>query len=178
MGHRAGLSALTRAVTTDDLLSWSRMVALLEEQSPLWTPGTAWSYHALTHGWLVGEILRRITDLSVGELLQRSVAAPLAVDFHVGLPSSLIGRVSCLGITDARVEQSRAQEAGWNKLGPNWDRLALTLGGALPPELAGPDKAGFNDPRLWHAEIPGAGGIGTARALAKIWSATVVRPKG
>ena len=67
--------------------------------------------------------------------------------------------------------------SGRPRAGDDWGSRAGTLGGALPDALAGPD-AGFNDPRLWEAQIPGAGGIADARSLARIWSATVCETFG
>ena len=171
LSHRAGLSALRVRLTTEDILDWERMIRVLEAQEPLWPPGHGHAYHALTHGWLVGEVIRRVSGKSAGRQFADAVAGPLDADAWIGLPRSGNARVSYLTVGDSLARQVAADDE------VSWGTLATTLGGALPGALAGPDD-GFNDPRLWQAEIPGAGGIADARSLARIWSATVCETAG
>ena len=171
LSHRAGLSALRVRLTTEDILDWESMIRVLEEQEPLWPPGQGHAYHALTHGWLVGEVIRRVSGKSPGRQFADAVAGPLNADAWIGLPRSGNARVSYLTVGDSLARQVAADGE------ESWGALATTLGGALPGALAGPDD-GFNDPRLWQAEIPGAGGIADARSLARIWSATVCQTAG
>ena len=171
LSHQAGLSAPRVRLTTEDILDWQSMIRVLEEQEPLWPPGQGHAYHALTHGWLVGEVIRRVTGKSPGRHFADAVAGPLAADAWIGLPRAGNARVSYLTVGDSLVRQ--VAEEGEE----TWGTLATTLGGVLPAALAGPDD-GFNDPRLWQAEIPGAGGIADARSLARIWSATVCDTAG
>ena len=171
LSHQAGLSALRVRLTTDDILDWEKMIRVLEEQEPLWPPGRGHAYHALTHGWLVGEVIRRVSGKSPGRQFADAVAGPLDADAWIGLPLGANARVSYLTVGDSLARQVAADGE------ENWGTLATTLGGALPGALTGPDD-GFNDPRLWQAEIPGAGGIADARSLARIWSATVCRTEG
>ncbi|MBU1174042.1 MAG: beta-lactamase family protein [Alphaproteobacteria bacterium] len=174
LSHRAGLSAPRRDLGLEDVLDWDRMVAVLAEQEPLWVPGTGHAYHAITHGWLNGEVIRRVTGKSVGANLAERIAAPLAVDMTVGRPEAL--RVPPAHVVaDPALSQFWRDEAA--KPEPNWLLRSMTLGHALPADLVTPD-GGFNDPRLQAAEIPGAGGIASARALATIWSATVTETNG
>ncbi|PXA97532.1 carboxylesterase [Nostoc sp. 3335mG] len=169
MSHRAGLSALRNPVTRDGLFDWSTMTGLLAAEEPLWPPGEGHQYHALTHGWLAGELVRRATSLPVGEAFSRLVTRPLGVEAFIGLPAPLDGRVGHLEVSPGLRQQ-------WASLSdlpqPNWALRALTLGDALPEGLV-TEKGGFNDRELWHAQIPGAGAIASARALSTIWSATV-----
>lgn len=72
------------------------MTDALAAQAPVWEPGTAHGYHAMTYGWLVGEVLARVTGLSAGEVLRKEIADPLGIDFFVGLPSSEHERVAPL----------------------------------------------------------------------------------
>jgi CubicO group peptidase (beta-lactamase class C family) len=171
LSHQAGLSALHVRLTTEDILDWERMIGILEEQRPLWPPGRGHAYHALTHGWLVGELIRRVTGKSAGEQFAEAVAGPLDADAWIGLPQSENGRVAYLTVGDSLARQVAADDEA------SWSALATTLGDALPAALAGPGS-GFNDPRLWQAQIPGAGGIADARSLARIWSATVCDTAG
>lgn len=177
LAHRAGLSAPRVAMTPELITDWQAVTAQLAAQEPLWRPGSAYAYHAITHGWLVGELIRRVTGLSPGAYFRQLIGDPLGVDAWIGLPPALHPRVAemIVGPTLARLTAQQNADAPTD--GPDWPGLAMTLGGALPRELVG-DGVGFNDPRIREAEIPGAGGIATARALATIWSATVVETDG
>ncbi|WP_290804139.1 serine hydrolase domain-containing protein [Herbiconiux sp.] len=177
ISHRAGLSAPRVDWSREDILDWSRAVALLEAQEPLWHPGAAWSYHAITHGWLTGELVRRVTGLLPGEYLRQLVTTPLAVDAWVGLPEERHADVAHLVVGPTLRDLTARQADEARHLDVDWLGRAMTLGGALPPELVGDDD-GFNRADVQAAQIPGAGGIASARALATIWSATVHATNG
>ncbi|GAB3110260.1 serine hydrolase domain-containing protein [Streptomyces calidiresistens] len=179
LSHRAGLSAPRRSFSTAEVLDWQTVTAALAEQEPLWEPGTGYAYHALTHGWLAGEVIRRITGVSVGRYFEEVIAGPLGAEAWIGAPEEVLGRVAHLGVGASLVEHVRQQETAAERTPdrPDWPGLAMTLGDAFPQELAHPTR-GFNDPAVRAAEIPGAGGIATARALAAIWSATVTDTRG
>jgi CubicO group peptidase (beta-lactamase class C family) len=169
LNHQAGLSAPRDALALEDLLDWRGMAARLAAQAPLWPPGAGYSYHSLTHGWLIGEVIRRVTGKSVTEAFREKIAEPLAADAWIGLPPRENSRVAHLVVGETHAAQAAAPRPPEQSA---WIDRATTLGGALPLTLATP-IGGFNDPRLWAAAIPGAGGIASARALARIWSATV-----
>jgi CubicO group peptidase (beta-lactamase class C family) len=164
-------------VTLDEVLDGAAMARRLELEEPLWVPGTGHSYHALTHGWLIGEVIHRVTGRTVGEHVRGVLAGPLGADAWIGLPAELEGRVAHLragaGLLRSLDAWRRGREAGV----VDWGERALTLGGAFPPELVSVD-GGFNDPKVHRAEIPAAGGIASARALAAIWSAAIVPTDG
>lgn len=172
LSHRAGLSALRERITLDQALDWETVTALLAAQEPLWTPGSGYAYHALTHGWLAGELVRRVTSTMPGAYLA-SVAAPWSDDLWIGLPADRADRVAHLQASESQREAGEQLEQAESP----WTALAMTLGDAFPPELVTPEGA-FNDPRVRAAEIPGAGGIATADALAALWSSTVVETDG
>lgn len=169
LAHQAGLSAPRADFGEDDIVDWDRVVALLAAQEPLWPLGTGYAYHALTHGWVAGEIIRRAAGQSVGSYFNDLIAAPLGVDAWIGLPDLHADRPAHLQVSPP-LSALWADEA--SKPGPNWPYKAMTLGSALPADLV-TDEGGFNGKRIRAAEIPGAGGIATAEALATIWSATV-----
>lgn len=177
LAHRAGLSAPRVDLTTAGLGDGEAVAATLAAQAPLWTPGTGYAYHPITHGWLIGEVIRRITGMSVGQYFSHVVAGPLAADAWIGLPSSLDHRVAHLQVGATLAALTADLAAARTPGVVDWPGRAMTLGGALPPELAGPGT-GWNDPAVRAAEIAGAGGIATARALAAIWSATIVETDG
>ena len=174
LAHQAGLSAPRENLTEDDIVDWDRMVAVLAAQEPLWPIGTGYAYHALTHGWLTGELVRRSTGKSAGTYFRELIADPLEADAWIGLPDAQAARPAHLQVS-APLSALWADEA--RKPAPNWPYKAMTLGNALPADLV-TDEGGFNRQRIRAAEIPGAGGVATARALAMIWSATVVPTQG
>ena len=174
MAHQAGLSAPRQTLTEDDIVNWDRVVSVLAAQEPLWPIGSGYAYHALTHGWIAGELVRRVTGISPGAYFADLVSGPLAVDAWIGLPDALADRPAHLQVS-APLSALWAEEA--KKPAPNWPYKAMTLGDALPADLV-TDNGGFNRQRIRAAEIPGAGGIATAKALATIWSATVAQTQG
>lgn len=168
LAHQAGLSAPRQRLSTADILDWDTVVAALAGQAPLWPPGTGHAYHAITHGWLAGEVIRRVTGKSVGAVFRDMVAGPLGASAYIGLPADQNHRMARMQVGESLARMTEEQRAKPE----DWLLLAMTLGEALPAELVGP-QSGFNDPRLWAAEIPGAGGIANARSLARVWSAAV-----
>ncbi|WP_243230129.1 serine hydrolase domain-containing protein [Microbacterium sp. CIAB417] len=163
--HRAGLAAFDTSVTFEELLDWERMITRLEAQKPLWTPGSAHSYHAITYGWLIGEVLRRVTGETVDALFDDIFSQGLGAEVALGAAAATPNR--------AHVEVGRSSFAHEPRSeNEHWERLTLTLGGALPVDLVG-ERAGFNRDDVLVAGIPSAGGVATARGLAKVWSATV-----
>jgi CubicO group peptidase (beta-lactamase class C family) len=167
--HRAGLPAVREDLQLSEVLDWDRMVEVLAEEEPLLPPGETHQYHALTFGWLVGEIIRRITGKGVGEFFAERIAEPLGVEAWIGTPEPELRRVAQLYVVppapDAFMPIEESELAFINE-------KAVTLGAAFPLDLTG-EHAGFNSAEVRQAVIPGAGGIATASALATIWSATV-----
>ena len=179
LSHRSGVSAPRELLTTEQILDWEFVTARLAAQEPLWQPGTGYAYHAITHGWLAGEVIRRITGRTVGEHFAETVARPLGVEAWIGMPAAELDRVAHMQVGSSLAELTRVQAAARTPGVVDWSERAMTLGGALAPELIGPaEDEGFNSPAVQQAEIPGAGGIATARALAAIWSATFTETDG
>jgi CubicO group peptidase (beta-lactamase class C family) len=168
LSHRAGLPATRRNLQLADIMDWDRMVQVLADEEPHFPPGAGHRYHALTYGWLAGEIIRRITGMGVEEFFVQRVVRPLKVDAWIGVPKEELPRVAQL------YQAPLPPEASPPVVEPEAAALAervMTLG-ALPVEIAGPNT-GFNSDEIRRAVIPGAGGVATAQALATIWSATV-----
>ncbi|MBN9185176.1 serine hydrolase [Microbacterium sp.] len=177
VSHRAGLPAPRTDWTPADILDWDRATALLAAETPLFAPGSAWSYHAITHGWLTGELVRRVTGETPGAYFARTVTGPLGADAWIGLPAAEQDRVAHLQVGGTLAALVAEQRAAYEAGASVWPYRAMTLGGALPPELVGED-AGFNRADVRAAQIPGAGGVSTAHALATIWSAVVAETGG
>jgi CubicO group peptidase (beta-lactamase class C family) len=164
MSHRAGLSGLSVPVSVEDYYDWDKITGLLAEQQPLWPPGTASGYHPITFGYLVGEVVRRVTGQSIGAFFGSEVAGPLGADFHIGLPDSELGRCSdLLGVRPTEAEQSAIAQAYANA-------HPAAMAALVNPALTG-DEA--NLPGWRMAEIPAANGHGTALALATVFGALV-----
>ncbi|MGK2949455.1 MAG: serine hydrolase domain-containing protein, partial [Acidimicrobiales bacterium] len=82
--HKAGLPYVDATLTLDEALAWDPMIRALEAQAPVWEPGTAHGYHATTYGWLVGEVVRRISGKSLGTFFREELAEPLGLEFWIG----------------------------------------------------------------------------------------------
>ena len=91
LSHRAGLAAVDGELTMDDLAAWDPVVAAIAAQAPSWEPGTAHGYHSRTFGWIVGELIRRVTGRMPGDYMADELARPLGLDFFLGLPESGTG---------------------------------------------------------------------------------------
>lgn len=106
LSHRAGLPVLDQPVPLADALTWEPVVTALAAQTPAWEPGTAHGYHGLTYGWLVGEVVRRVSGRSLGTYFAEEIAGPLGLDFWIGLPDAETHRVARL--VEQRVPPSDA----------------------------------------------------------------------
>lgn len=169
LSHQAGLISVDRRLSFEDVCAVEPVVRALEVQTPFWTPGTAHGYHALTYGWLAGELVRRVDGRSIGRFFAEEVVAPLGLDFWIGLPAREEARVSTLEIappfTDpdeiAMMEQVMARGSSGYR--------ALSLDGSI--RMAPVNH--FNTRELHATEMPGANGITNARSLARMYAATI-----
>jgi CubicO group peptidase (beta-lactamase class C family) len=140
MGHTAGLWTWTEPMTVADLYDWEKATSLLAAQEPVWEPGSQSGYHALTHGYLIGEVVRRITGRTLGAFFREEIAEPLGADFHIGLPAAHDDRVANIiphHSDPAPINPPLTADVTWTK---EWRR----------------------------AEIPAAGGHGNARSVAQV----------
>jgi CubicO group peptidase (beta-lactamase class C family) len=80
MSHRAGLAAVDGQLTLAEVLGWDAVVAAIAAQAPNWEPGSGHGYHARSYGWILGEVVRRVTGQSLGAVLADAVAGPLGLD--------------------------------------------------------------------------------------------------
>ncbi len=139
MSHSAGLPDWHEPITNDDLYDWEKVTRLLADQAPDWVPGTEPGYHSVTFGYLVGEVVRRVTGRSLGTVFRQEIAEPMGADFYIGLPAS----------EDARV--------------------ADLIPPPGPPDRHVSVDVMRTRTREWRgAEIPAIGGTGNARAIAEI----------
>ena len=164
MSHQSGLTGLTAATSLQDYYDWEKITSLLAGQEPLFPPGSTSGYHAITFGYLVGEVIRRITGQSCGAFFRSQVAGPLGADFHIGLPRTELGRCSeLLGVRPSQDEQAALAQAYANA-------SPAAQAALLNPSLTG-DEANADDWRT--AEIPAANGHGTALGLVTVFGTLV-----
>ncbi len=163
MAHLAGVPGMPREWSWDDVRTPGRMSALLAAEPPL-VPLRRPSYHAMTFGWIAGEVVRRVDGRTVGRFVREELAGPLGLDLHIGAPPDAIVRV-------ARTVRA-----------PDY-ALSAYASGATPD----PRHARVYDERLYlrmtrpdhlDAEVPGANGVATARAMARLYGALVDRSPG
>jgi CubicO group peptidase (beta-lactamase class C family) len=161
MAHAAGLCALDQPV---DVLEYPAVIRALEEQAPLWPPGTAHGYHARTFGFLLDELVRRITGVSLGQYWRTNLADPMALDFWIGLPNELNDRAATI----------YAAKAGKPPV-PEQFYLDLDRPGTLQRRtFTSPhglnSVSAMNKPSIRAQPIVSFGGIGSASALAKFYA--------
>ncbi|HUN56904.1 MAG TPA: serine hydrolase domain-containing protein [Candidatus Binataceae bacterium] len=165
LNHKAGMAAIRAPLKHDDLFSWEKVTTELARQEPWWEPGTKHGYHAITFGWLVGEVVRRISGKSLGTYFREEIAGPLGADAYIGLPAALDGRVT--DIIMAPAPKPGEHDALLDLLKDPASVSAHAI--ANPPTMLAPTTI---NSRAWRgAEIPGANGHSTARALARIYGA-------
>lgn len=163
--HRAGVPAIRRPLTNDDLWDWSTIVDAVAETEPWWTPGERHAYHTNTYGFLAGELARRATGKRPGAWLRDHLAGPLGADVMWGVPTSELGRcaeVDWNGPTDMRVDWAEAERM-------TDEQRMILLGNINPPGFS--SMGVVNDARWRQTEVPSTNLHATARGLARIYSA-------
>ena len=170
--HKSGLPTFDATLTSKDVLAWDPVIEALAAQEPLWDPGSAHGYHAVTYGYLLGEVVRRITGKSLGTFFHDEFAVPLDLEFWIGLPEAQEARVAPLigglGVSDGDALEDESSPLS-AILGP--DSLlvrSLSMNGSLA-DL----EHGFNTPALHAAEMPAANGITNARSLARFYAGLI-----
>ncbi|MEV6866613.1 serine hydrolase domain-containing protein [Streptosporangium subroseum] len=173
--HQAGLPTIDHPITPAEAIAWHPMVTALAAQRPSWEPGTEHGYHAHTYGWLVGEVVRRVTGRSLGTFLAEEIAAPLGLDLWIGLPKTERHRVSRIVAVPldldalARIDLDALPEPAREVMGAYADPTSLTRRSmsVVTPML------NHDDPDEQSAEMPSTNGICTARALARFYAALI-----
>jgi CubicO group peptidase (beta-lactamase class C family) len=164
--HRAGLAAIDRPVTMEQAYGWEPVIDALAAQRPLWEPNSAHGYHTVTYGWLAGEVIRRITGVSVGRFVAERIAGPLGLEFWIGLPSAMEKRVAPMIAAPPPPAGQPLDVFTARALDPT-SLLHRSLANPLAPPGA------VNQPAYHAAEIPAANGITNARSLARIYAACI-----
>ncbi|MEU9122945.1 serine hydrolase domain-containing protein [Streptomyces sp. NPDC048506] len=172
LSHRAGLPVLDTPLTPAQAIDGASGPAAVAAQAPAWEPGTDHGYHAQTYGWLIAELVLRVTGRTLGDWLAEEISTPLGLDLWIGLPEAERSRVGRIAAAEApaapasvglRVRPKRSVADAYA------DPTSLTSRafGAIAPA---PDE---NAPAYRAAELPSSGGIATARALARCYASLI-----
>jgi CubicO group peptidase (beta-lactamase class C family) len=173
LSHTSGLAAFDPAAGIDAaaMLDRGAPTAALAAMSPLWPPGSAAMYHFVTFGFLVGEVVRRVSGVPLGAFFAREIAGPLGLDLWIGLPASEERRVAHHIRPPARISADQ------------WRRLLISAGvdpenrvpAAMVEAFTSTDEliGLMNTPEGHAAEVPAGNGIGNARSLARAYAATI-----
>ncbi|CAF1139964.1 unnamed protein product [Rotaria sp. Silwood1] len=147
LSHRAGLPFDSSPF--EQFFNWTAMIHTLEQQKPVWPPGTTHGYHALTFGWLAGELVRRVDPMkrTLGQFIRDEIATPLNIEFYIGLPSE---------------QEYRVSPIDYKPYGNG------TLNQSLPDSYET-----FNNKSTHQAEIPAANGITNARSIARLYASLI-----
>jgi CubicO group peptidase (beta-lactamase class C family) len=150
--HAVGIPMMPDGVTPEQMCNWDWMCKQLAAMAPAWEPGTKTGYHAYTYGWILGEVIRRVDGRPIAKFVQDEICKPLGItDIYMGIPDSVEGRVATL--------KNAPPPPNMPPRTPMQQRSI--------PDAVGTTGAVFNRKDVRRASIPGAGGIMSARALAK-----------
>jgi CubicO group peptidase (beta-lactamase class C family) len=162
LSHRAGLAMIEGELTLEQVLAWDPVVEAIAAQSTNWEPDSAHGYHVRSYGWIVGELVRRITGVDISRFLRKEIADPLDLDFFIGLPETELHRCA----------ETIPPESGLDALAEALGADSLTA-----RALRGPSNL-FSYDQMWNrrelltACMPSSNGVGTAHSLARLYAAT------
>lgn len=177
LSHQCGLFSVQGEIALAEALDWDTITARLAATEPEWPIGSEHGYHAITYGWLAGELVRRVDPAhrSIGRFVREEIAEPLGAEFYIGLPEALEPRVAPIvgsplssSSPDPVVRAMLEQFLGPTTRGGR----ALSLNGAFSEDGV------FNRRDVHAAEVPGANGITNAASLARIYAATIAPVDG
>jgi CubicO group peptidase (beta-lactamase class C family) len=186
LSHQAGLPYVDTPVTFEEACAWDPLIRALEVQEPLWPPGAEHLYHAMTYGFLVGEVVRRITGRSLGTFFAEEIAHPLGLSAWIGLPEEIeprLAQIEAAPFPYNSMEDLAADFAGIMGLAP-------AVAGALVKDVYGPGSAFMKagavgathencGSRAYRAaEFPAGNMIADAHSIARMYAATVSEVDG
>jgi CubicO group peptidase (beta-lactamase class C family) len=169
LSHQAGLIGVDAPLDFDEIMSVTPAIESLQSQTPMWAPGTAHGYHAITYGWLAGELLARVDGRRIGQYVEEEIAGPLGLEMWIGLPESEESRVSRLELSPPPDDPALRDHLGRLYARDAYGYKAVALDGRI--STAGENH--FNTRAVHATEMPGANGITNARSLARMYAATI-----
>jgi CubicO group peptidase (beta-lactamase class C family) len=171
MQHAAGLAAIPFSTPVPDgaWADWNTMTSLIASIAPWWEPGTAHGYHAMTFGWLVGELVRRVSSVSIGQYFADNIATPLGLDFWIGTPTDVLPRVSPMMPATEVLANDPFTAKIFSDPASMQSAVFFNIGGwfGLPPST----PPAYNSTASLQAQIPAAGGVTNGRGLATLYAA-------
>lgn len=177
MAHRSGLAALDTDLSRADVLRWEPVIRAIEAQRPHHRPDEGHLYHAMTYGWIVGEVIHRVTGLLPGQLFAQRFGNPLGLRTWIGVPADPRPPVAWMEVPLPDEDSEDAREASRLAAENPLVERSLSMGGAFGFPVEN-DQVSFNDPAIQEAPIPGANGVSTAASLARLYAACVGTPPG
>ena len=164
LSHRAGLPAIRQPLAPEALYDWQAMTAALAAEEPWWTPGDGHGYAPITYGWLLGEVIRRASGRSPGQLIVERTAKPLGLDFHIGLADEEFHRVAHISRGKGQSGDAAVQRV--LKVMMSEPQALTTRAFTNPPSI----MTSTNKPEWRRMEQPAANGHGNARSLAGFYA--------
>ncbi|MFC4466928.1 serine hydrolase domain-containing protein [Streptomyces xiangluensis] len=170
LSHQAGVPVLDEPLTPAQALDPLRGAEAVARQAPVWEPGTDHGYHALTYGWLTGELVRRVTGRGIGEWTADEIAAPLGLDLWIGLPAGEAGRVGRVGRLETPPAAGGLRTRPKRTVSEAYEDPASLTRRAFAAITPFPDQ---NDPAYRAAALPATNGIATADGLARFYASLI-----
>ncbi|MFN8018600.1 MAG: serine hydrolase domain-containing protein [Acidimicrobiales bacterium] len=169
--HRSGVIGIDRVLSIEEFCAWDPFVEALAAAAPVWSPGEAHGYHALSFGHLLGEVVRRVTGTDVGTFVRQEVAGPVGAEFIIGATDDELPRIAPLldFPVGALADDPDPTIAAIFDVGSPTSR-AFMIAPVFPTT--------FNEPALLQAQIPAANGCTSARSLARIYASLVSEVDG
>jgi CubicO group peptidase (beta-lactamase class C family) len=172
MSHRSGLAALDADLTREDVLAWDPVIQAIEDQAPHHQTQAGHLYHAMTYGWIVGEVIHRVSGSMPGQFFARMFGEPLGLKTWIGVPPAARQSIAWMEVPLPDEDSPAARKASRLAAADPIIERSLTMGGAFGfPVDSG--VVSFNDAAIQAAEVPGANGISTAESLARFYAACI-----
>ena len=164
LAHQAGVPLISGPITIAGLADTAAMAARLAAEAPLFEPGTAHAYHAITVGWITSELMRRVTGQTIGEWFRANLAGPLELNIQIGRSGDAQSPIAAVEVP---------AEYDTPELDPSSIAArAISLNGLFPARMSGLADA-MNDPAVQRVELAGANGVADARSLARLYSKAI-----
>ncbi|MFE8993328.1 serine hydrolase domain-containing protein [Streptomyces collinus] len=170
LNHRAGLPVLDRPLTPREALDPLKGPEAVAAQAPVWEPGTDHGYHALTYGWLLDELVRRVTGQGTGQWLASQVTGPLGLDLWLGLPESETGRVGRVGRVEGAEPTGGLRARPKRSVTEAYEDPASLTRRAFAAISPFPDQ---NDPAYRASALPATNAMATADGLARFYATLI-----
>jgi CubicO group peptidase (beta-lactamase class C family) len=160
LSHQAGIPLVDADLTLEECLAWEPVIRAIERQRPIWEPGTRHGYHMRTYGWLVGELVRRVSGETIGHFLRSEVCEPLGLDLWIGVPDR----------EEPRVAPIIPPSSSFREM------MALLGDDLLLGRVISAPSGHFHYTDMWNtravrdAELPSSNGHSDARSLARLYA--------